>query len=157
MAVVSTDQKEQVARDCGADEVVRSDADWKTAAREFGGDGVDVVYDPVGGERFSQSIRCLAAEGRAVVIGFVEGSIPEIAVNRLLLRNVSVIGAGWGHFAFDATGLPAARSPTTSRRMVAEARRPGHRRELLDGPGPAGLARPRRAAGDRQARARPNA
>jgi NADPH2:quinone reductase len=43
----------------------------------------------------------LAAEGRAVVIGFVEGSIPEIAVNRLLFRNVSLVGAAWGHFAFE--------------------------------------------------------
>lgn len=101
MAVVSTDEKEQVVRDAGADEVARSDGDWATAAKEFGGGGIDVVYDPVGGERLSQSIRVLAAEGRAVVIGFVEGSIPSIAVNRLLLRNVSLVGAGWGHFAFE--------------------------------------------------------
>ncbi|MBA2765171.1 MAG: NADPH:quinone oxidoreductase family protein [Thermoleophilaceae bacterium] len=119
LAVVSTDEKEQVARDCGADEVVRSDADWTAAAREFGGDGVDVVYDPVGGERFSQSIRCLASEGRAVVIGFVEGSIPEIAVNRLLLRNVSVVGAAWGHFAFTRPAYLRAVADDLAR-MVAE-------------------------------------
>ena len=60
---------------------------------------MDVVFDPVGGDRFLDSVRSLREEGRVVVIGFTEGSIPEIAVNRLLLRNVSVVGAGWGAFA----------------------------------------------------------
>jgi NADPH:quinone reductase len=101
IAVVSTDEKEAVARDAGADQVARSDADWQEAAREFSDGGIDVVYDPVGGERLGQSLRVLAQEGRAVVIGFVEGSIPEIAVNRLLYRNVSLVGAAWGHFAFE--------------------------------------------------------
>jgi NADPH2:quinone reductase len=102
IATVSTDAKERVAREAGADEVVRSDGDWRAEARELtAGRGVDVVYDPVGGERFAESVRALAPEGRLVVIGFVEGSIPEIAVNRLLLRNVGVLGAAWGHFAFE--------------------------------------------------------
>lgn len=99
IAVVSTDEKEDVARRAGADEVVRSDGRWKDEAKELSGGGVDVVFDPVGGERFLDSVRSLADEGRLVVIGFTEGSIPEIAVNRLLLRNVSVVGAGWGAFA----------------------------------------------------------
>lgn len=100
IGVVSTDEKERIAREAGADEVVRSDGPWKDEAKELSGGGVDVVYDPVGGDRFADSIRSLADEGRLVVIGFTEGSIPSITVNRLLLRNVSVIGAGWGHFAF---------------------------------------------------------
>jgi NADPH2:quinone reductase len=99
IAVVSTDEKERVAREAGADEVVRSDGAWKDEAKELSGGGVNVVFDPVGGDRFLDSVRSLTDEGRLVVIGFTEGSIPEIAVNRLLLRNVSVVGAGWGAFA----------------------------------------------------------
>jgi NADPH2:quinone reductase len=99
IAVVSTDEKEGIAREAGADEVVRSDGAWKDEAKELSGGGVNVVFDPVGGDRFLDSVRSLTDEGRIVVIGFTEGSIPEIAVNRLLLRNVSVVGAGWGAFA----------------------------------------------------------
>jgi NADPH2:quinone reductase len=99
IGVVSTDEKERVAREAGADEVVRSDGAWKDEAKELSGGGVDVVFDPVGGERFLDSIRSLRDEGRLVVIGFTEGSIPSVTVNRLLLRNVSVVGAGWGAFA----------------------------------------------------------
>jgi NADPH2:quinone reductase len=99
IAVVSTDEKERVAREAGADEVVRSDGAWKDEAKELSGGGVNVVFDPVGGDRFLDSVRSLTDEGRVVVIGFTEGSIPEIAVNRLLLRNVSVVGAGWGAYA----------------------------------------------------------
>lgn len=99
IAVVSTDEKERVAREAGADDVVRSDGAWKDEAKELSGGGVNVVFDPVGGDRFLDSVRSLTDEGRVVVIGFTEGSIPEIAVNRLLLKNVSVVGAGWGAFA----------------------------------------------------------
>jgi NADPH2:quinone reductase len=99
IAVVSTDEKDRVAREAGADEVVRSGGAWKDEAKELSAGGVDVVFDPVGGDRFLDSVRSLRDEGRIVVIGFTEGSIPEIAVNRLLLRNVSVVGAGWGAFA----------------------------------------------------------
>lgn len=97
-AVVSSDEKEQVARRAGADEVLRSNGPWKDQARELSGGGVDLVIDPVGGERFTDSIRSLAETGRVVVVGFTEGSIPEVRVNRLLLGNTEVIGAGWGAF-----------------------------------------------------------
>jgi NADPH:quinone reductase len=100
IAVVSTDEKEQVARAAGADEVVRSDGAWKDQAVELtGGEGVDLVVDPVGGDRFTDSLRSLREGGRVVVVGFTGGSIPEVRVNRLLLRNTEVIGAGWGAFA----------------------------------------------------------
>jgi NADPH2:quinone reductase len=95
---VSSDTKEQVARDAGADEVVRSDGPWKDQAKELSGGGVDIVLDPVGGERFTDSIRSLREGGRVVVVGFTEGSIPEVRVNRLLLGNTEVIGAGWGAY-----------------------------------------------------------
>jgi NADPH2:quinone reductase len=98
IAVVSSDDKEQVARDAGADEVVRSDGAWKDEAKELSGGGVDIVIDPVGGDRFTDSLRSLRENGRAVVVGFTGGSIPEVRVNRLLLNNLEVIGAGWGAF-----------------------------------------------------------
>jgi NADPH2:quinone reductase len=98
IAVVSSDEKERVAREAGADEVVRSDGPWREQALELSGGGVDVVLDPVGGDRFTDSLRCLREDGRVLVVGFTEGSIPEVKVNRLLLRNVSVMGAGWGAY-----------------------------------------------------------
>src|SRR3954470_15224948 len=94
IAVVSSDQKERVARQAGADEVLRSGGAWKDEARELtGGAGVDVVLDPVGGERFVDSLRSLGEGGRAVVVGFTAGSIPEVRVNRLLLSNLEIVGA----------------------------------------------------------------
>jgi NADPH2:quinone reductase len=99
IAVVSTAVKEQVAREAGADEVVRSDGPWKDQAKEWSGGGVNVVIDPVGGDRFTDSLRSLAEGGRCVVIGFTGGSIPEVRVNRLLLNNIEVVGAGWGAYA----------------------------------------------------------
>jgi NADPH2:quinone reductase len=98
IAVVSSDDKERVARDAGADEVVRSDGPWKDEAKELSGGGVDVVIDPVGGDRFTDSLRSLGENGRLVVVGFTGGSIPEVRVNRLLLNNTEVVGAGWGAF-----------------------------------------------------------
>ena len=98
IAVVSSEEKERVAREAGADEVVRSDGPWKDQAKELSGGGVDLVLDPVGGDRFTDSLRSLAEGGRAVVVGFTGGSIPEVRVNRLLLKNTEVIGAGWGAY-----------------------------------------------------------
>jgi NADPH2:quinone reductase len=96
IAVVSSDEKEQVARDAGADEVVRADGPWRDQVKEMG--GADLVLDPVGGDRFTDSLRSLRERGRVVVVGFTGGSIPEVKVNRLLLNNTEVIGAGWGAY-----------------------------------------------------------
>ena len=98
IAVVSSDEKERVARDAGADEVLRSQEPWKDQARERTSGGVDVVVDPVGGERFTDSLRSLGEGGRLVVVGFAGGSIPEVKVNRLLLSNTEVVGAEWGAY-----------------------------------------------------------
>jgi NADPH2:quinone reductase len=98
VAVVSSDEKEAVAREAGADEVLRADGPWKDQAKELTGGGVDVVLDPVGGDRFTDSLRSLREEGRLVVVGFTGGAIPEVKVNRLLLNNVEVVGAGWGAY-----------------------------------------------------------
>ena len=99
IAVVSSDEKEEIARSAGADEVVRSDGPWKDEAKQLSGGGVDLVLDPVGGDRFTDSLRSLGEGGRLVVVGFTGGSIPEVKVNRLLLNNTEVIGAGWGAYA----------------------------------------------------------
>ncbi len=98
IALVSSEEKERVAREAGADEVVRVTEGWKDRVVELSGGGVDVVLDPVGGERFLDSLRSLREDGRLVVVGFTGGSIPEVRVNRLLLRNTSVVGAGWGAY-----------------------------------------------------------
>lgn len=107
IAVVSTDEKVQVAKDAGADHVVRSDGPWKDEAVELSGGGVDLVIDPVGGDRFTDSLRSLRRTGRVVVVGFTGGSIPEVKVNRLLLKNTEVIGAGWGEYLFANPGYAA--------------------------------------------------
>lgn len=100
IGVVSSDERERLAREAGADEVVRGDGDWLAAVRELtGGRGADVLYDPVGGDRFADSVRALAPEGRLLVVGFAGGQIPTVEANRLLLRNVSVVGVGWGELA----------------------------------------------------------
>ena len=99
IAVVSNEAKEAIARRAGADDVVRSDGPWKDEAlRLTVGRGVDVVFDPVGGDRMLDTIRALAVEGRWVVIGFVGGPIPQVPANRLLLKNVEVVGSYVGGF-----------------------------------------------------------
>src|ERR1700761_5558192 len=87
IGVTSSDAKERVARDAGADHVVRSQGPWKDEAKESSGGGVDVVLDPVGGDRFTDSLRSLRQGGRVVVVGFTGGSIPEVRVNLLMLNN----------------------------------------------------------------------
>ncbi|MEV0084831.1 NADPH:quinone oxidoreductase family protein [Saccharopolyspora sp. NPDC050642] len=99
IGVVSTPEKGKVALGAGADQYLLADG-FKDAVREAtGGRGVDLVADTVGGDRFTDSLRCLAADGRMLVIGFTAGSIPEVKVNRLLLNNLDVIGVGWGAYA----------------------------------------------------------
>jgi NADPH2:quinone reductase len=119
IAVVSSDEKEQVARAAGADAVLRSDGPWRDQAKEESGGGVDVVIDPVGGDRFTDSLRALREEGRLVVVGFTEGSIPEVKVNRLLLNNTAVVGAGWGAYVFSKPEL-SAEIAAELERMVGE-------------------------------------
>jgi NADPH:quinone reductase len=93
----------------GADVVVPLTAGWLQAVRDHtDGLGVDMVVDPVGGEVFDDAIRALKTEGRLLVVGFAAGGIPTVKVNRLLLRNVGVIGVAWGEFLAkhpDAFGL----------------------------------------------------
>lgn len=99
VALVSTAEKAETARRAGAHTVVVASDDWRQAVMEASA-GVDVVFDPVGGDRAVDSLRVLKSLGRYVVLGFTAGSIPEIRVNRLLLRNLDVVGAGWGAFVW---------------------------------------------------------
>ncbi|HTD07892.1 MAG TPA: NADPH:quinone oxidoreductase family protein [Solirubrobacteraceae bacterium] len=99
IALVSTEAKRAVAEAAGADETVLLGESWKDEVLERSGGGVDVVLDPVGGDRFTDSLRSLREGGRLVVVGFTGGSIPEVRVNRLLLKNTEVVGAGWGAYA----------------------------------------------------------
>ena len=98
IAVVSSDDKAETARAAGAHHVVLADEFLARSKELTSGRGVDVVVDPVGGDRFTDSLRSLAPEGRLLVIGFTAGQIPEVKVNRLLLGNISVVGVGWGAF-----------------------------------------------------------
>lgn len=93
IAVVSSDEKEEAVKSCGATHVVRSTGDWLQEVKDLtDGRGVHAVLDPVGGDRFTDNLRSLRQGGIVVVIGFAEGSIPTVKVNRLLHRNLSVTG-----------------------------------------------------------------
>jgi NADPH2:quinone reductase len=98
IALVSTEEKRRVASDAGADQTVLLSDTWKDEVKELSGGGVEMVLDPVGGDRFTDSLRSLRENGRVVVVGFTGGSIPEVKVNRLLLGNTEIIGAGWGAY-----------------------------------------------------------
>jgi NADPH:quinone reductase len=98
IGVVSSEEKQRVAQAAGADEVVLLSDAWKDEVKERSGGGVDVVLDPVGGDRFTDSLRSLREDGRLIVVGFTGGAIPEVRVNRLLLGNTEVVGAGWGAY-----------------------------------------------------------
>ena len=102
IAVVSTQEKAEFVRSVGADVVVLAEG-FRNAVAELG--GVDMVVDPVGGDRFTDSLRCLNPLGRLLVLGFTAGDIPTVKVNRLLLGNIDVRGVGWGAFARDRDGF----------------------------------------------------
>jgi NADPH:quinone reductase len=108
IAVVSTDEKAEVAKRAGADEAVLADGFLAAVKELTDGRGVDVVMDVVGGDAFTDSLRSLAPQGRLLVVGFAGGRIPEVKVNRLLLNNVDVRGVGWGAYAMVRPGFMAA-------------------------------------------------
>lgn len=111
IAIVSSSTKEQIARQAGADEVIRTDGFLAAVKELTDGAGVDVIVDVVGdaeGETiFLDSLRSLAPLGRHLVIGFAAGQIPQVRVNRLLLNNIDVRGVGWGEYAMARPGYMA--------------------------------------------------
>ncbi len=107
IAVVSTEDKIEVAEAAGADDVVLADGFRDAVGALTDGRGVDIVLDPVGGDRFTDSLRSLAPAGRLLIIGFTGGEIPTIKANRLLLNNVDAVGVGWGAWAMRYPGYLA--------------------------------------------------
>lgn len=105
IAVVSTEEKAEVARAAGADAAVLLDGFKDAVLQLTDGRGADVVVDVVGGGAFTDSLRGLATQGRLLVVGFASGQgIPEVRVNRLLLNNIDVRGVGWGAYAMIRPG-----------------------------------------------------
>lgn len=101
IATASTPEKREVVRRYGADHLIDSSReDIAARVKEItGGRGADVIYDPVGGDAFSASLRCAAFEARILIVGFASGTIPRIPANILLVKNISAIGYYWGAYA----------------------------------------------------------
>ncbi len=100
IAAASSDEKLDLAQAHGADHLINYvDDDLRAAARKLtDGRGVDVVYDPVGGDASKAALRALAWSGRLLVIGFASGEVPQIPANYLLVKNISAVGVYWGAY-----------------------------------------------------------
>jgi NADPH2:quinone reductase len=98
IATAGGPRKTEICRSLGADHVIDYTAeDFVPIVKEItGGHGADVIYDPVGGDVFDGSRRCIAFEGRLVVVGFTSGRIPSAPANHVLVKNYSVVGLHWG-------------------------------------------------------------
>lgn len=102
VAVASSHEKREAALAAGADHALDGE-DWVPAVKELTGGGADVVVDPVGGDAFDLSLKCMKPFGRLLVVGFASGRIPQLPVNRLLLRHLDVVGVNYGGvLTFDA-------------------------------------------------------
>ncbi|MBL8187042.1 MAG: NADPH:quinone oxidoreductase family protein [Acidobacteria bacterium] len=99
IATAGSEEKLQFCLSQGVEHALNyRDASWVDAVKKITGRGADIIYDPVGGEVFDLSTKCIAPEGRLLVIGFAGGTIPSIAANRILLKNMSVVGVYWGGY-----------------------------------------------------------
>jgi NADPH2:quinone reductase len=100
LAAAGSARKLAIAREQGATETIDySTPGWEKQVLELtAGRGADVIYDPVGGDIFDLSTKCIAFEGRLVVVGFTSGRIPAIQANRILLKNISIVGLHWGTY-----------------------------------------------------------
>ncbi len=98
IGTAGTDAKLALVKKQGADAVVNyRDPDWVKQVKALtDGRGADVIYDPVGGDTFDLSTKCIAFEGRILIIGFASGRIPSAALNRVLVKNFSIVGVHWG-------------------------------------------------------------
>jgi NADPH2:quinone reductase len=101
IATAGSSEKLDFARALGAEHVINySDGTWVDQVKQLtGGRGADVIYDPVGGDVFDLSTKCIAPGGRLLVIGFASGRIPTIAANRILIKDIAIVGALWGTYA----------------------------------------------------------
>jgi NADPH2:quinone reductase len=121
IGVVGGADKAKVAYELGADVVVdRREQDFVDVVKsETGGRGVDVVYDPVGGDTYQRSTKCIAFEGRILVVGFAGGEIQSAALNHALVKNYSIVGLHWGLYnRFDPPAIAECHRDLT--RLAAE-------------------------------------
>ncbi|HWO01658.1 MAG TPA: NADPH:quinone oxidoreductase family protein [Blastocatellia bacterium] len=100
IGTAGSDDKLQVIRDSGADVALNYQTEdfVEVVKRETGGRGADIIYDPVGGEVGERSTKCIAFEGRLLVVGFTSGRFPVYASNHILIKNYSVVGLHWGAY-----------------------------------------------------------
>ncbi|WP_136657518.1 NADPH:quinone oxidoreductase family protein [Nitratireductor sp. XY-223] len=98
IAVASSPEKQAIARENGADDVTGYDNLKDDLKKLSGGKGVDVLFDPVGGDAFDAACRAMARKGRLLVIGFASGRIPELPANLTLVKEFSLVGVFWGSF-----------------------------------------------------------
>jgi NADPH2:quinone reductase len=116
IAIASDERKREIAARAGADETIGSEEDWRQQVKLLtDGSGVQAVFDPVGGPRLGESLRCLAPEGRLLVVGFASGEIPQVEANRILLRNADVVGVNWGGIAMMRPDIVASASQDLAR------------------------------------------
>jgi NADPH2:quinone reductase len=111
IATSSSDEKTEVCRQLGADHTInyKTEDFAEEVKRLTGGRGADVIFDPVGGDVYDRSTKCIAFEGRIVIVGFTSGRIPQAATNHVLVKNYSVVGLHWGLYSRRAPELmPAA-------------------------------------------------
>ena len=110
LACASTADKREVALAAGAHAVLPSTGFRDAVLEQTGGRGADIVFDPVGGVVFDESLRTVAPEGRILTIGFASGGVPQIPANIVLVKNVSVIGVNWGYYSGWSPKPPSARA-----------------------------------------------
>ena len=108
LATASTPEKRRFCQDHGAETVIDyTQPEWYEQVKQLtGGRGADVIYDPVGGDVFDLSTKCIAPGGRLLVVGFASGRIPSLPANRLLLKNFSAVGVFWGRQADEHPDYP---------------------------------------------------
>ncbi|GAA3044820.1 NADPH:quinone oxidoreductase family protein [Gordonia defluvii] len=123
IAVVHRTGAETMLREAGADEVVQLAEGWGAKVKDLSGGGVDVLIDPVGGDVFDDALRTVAPDGRYVVIGFAGGGIPTVKLNRVLFRNIDIVGAAWGEYIRTHPGVPAMLHDELTE-MIADGMRP---------------------------------
>ncbi|WP_165984376.1 NADPH:quinone oxidoreductase family protein [Streptomyces sp. YIM 98790] len=117
IGVVGGPDKAATARELGCDMVIdRREDDVVAAVKEAtGGRGADVIYDPVGGQAYAQSAKCVAFEGRIIVVGFASGTIPTPGLNHALVKNYSILGLHWGLYRQrDPESVPACHRELTA-------------------------------------------
>ncbi len=106
IAIVHRKGADELLRSAGADEIIQLEEGWGAELKKIAPEGVDVMIDPSGGDVFDEALRQVAPDGRYVVIGFAAGGIPSVKLNRVLFRNIAVVGAAWGEYVRTHPGVP---------------------------------------------------